>query len=163
MNHWKKYMNKINNKFIFQIKKYIINIYNSCDKSLIDELHEYLRNNINIHDYNIIIMKDNFNTHHSIWNPEKYIRHDKKMNALMNMIIELELKLLLPSRITIYSNVDIIIDLIWEFNEAANRMITCQIAKEHDHDSDHLSIEIIIVMSIKESQYHLSYNYAKIN
>ena len=44
----------------------IINIYNSCDKSLIDELHEYLRNNINIHDYNIIIMKDNFNIHHFI-------------------------------------------------------------------------------------------------
>ena len=85
------------------------------------------------------------------------------MNALMNMITELELKLLLPSRIIIYSNVDIIIDLIWEFNEAANRMITCQIAQEHDHDSDHLSIETIIVMSIKESQYHLSYNYAKIN
>ena len=44
----------------------IINIYNSCDKNLIDKLHEYLQNNINIHDYDIIIMKNDFNTHHSI-------------------------------------------------------------------------------------------------
>jgi len=29
-----------------------MNIYNPKDNNLIDELHEYLRNNINIHDYN---------------------------------------------------------------------------------------------------------------
>ena len=29
MNHWKKYMNKVDDKFIFQIKKYIINILTS--------------------------------------------------------------------------------------------------------------------------------------
>ena len=31
-----------------------INIYNSCDKSIIAELHEYLRNKINTHNYGII-------------------------------------------------------------------------------------------------------------
>ena len=81
----------------------------------------------------------------------------------MNMIIELKFKLLLSTGIIIYSNVDIIIDLIWGFNEAANRMIIYQIVKEHDHDSNHLSIEITIVMRIEESQHHLSYNYAKTN
>ena len=81
----------------------------------------------------------------------------------MNIIIELKLKLLLSSRIIIYSNINIIIDLIWRFNEVTNRMIIYQIVKEHDHDSNHLSIEITIVMRIEESQHHLSYNYAKTN
>ena len=44
----------------------IINVYNPYDKSLIDKLHEYLQNNINIHDYDIIIMRSDFNIHHSI-------------------------------------------------------------------------------------------------
>ena len=44
----------------------IINIYNSCDNSLIDELHEYFQNNINIHDYDIIIINDDFNIHYFI-------------------------------------------------------------------------------------------------
>lgn len=90
----------------------IINIYNSCDKSLIREFHKHLWNNINIYDYDIIIIEDDFNTHHSIWNSEEYIWYDEEMNILMNMIIELELKLLLSSDIIIYLNIDIIINLI---------------------------------------------------
>ncbi len=42
-------------------------------------------------------------------------------------------------------------------------MITCQIAKEHDHDSNHLSIETMIVIWIKKPQFHSSYNYTKTN
>ena len=34
----------------------IINVYNPCDKSIIPELHEYLRNNINVSDYGIIMV-----------------------------------------------------------------------------------------------------------
>ena len=83
------------------------------------------------------------------------------MNILMNIIIELKLKLLLSSGIIIYSNIDIIINLIWGFNEVANRMIICQIAKKHDHDSNHLSIETTIIIWIEESQCYLSYNYVK--
>ena len=44
----------------------IINIYNSYNKNLIDKLYKYLRNNINIYDYNIIIIKDNFNIYYLI-------------------------------------------------------------------------------------------------
>ena len=67
------------------------------------------------------------------------------------MIIKLELELLFSSRIIIYSNINIIINLVWGFNEAINRMIIYQIAKEYDHDSNHFSIETTIIMRIEES------------
>lgn len=108
-------------------------------------------------------MKDDFNTYHFIWNSEEYICHDEEMNILMKMMMELELKLLFPLGIIIYSNIGIIIDLIWGFNEMVNHLLICWIVKDHDHDSDHLSIEIIIIMQIEESQCYLSYNYTKMN
>jgi Reverse transcriptase (RNA-dependent DNA polymerase)/Endonuclease-reverse transcriptase len=139
----------------------IINVYNPCDKSLISELHEYLRNNINIHDYGIIIMGGDFNTHHPIWNPAEYTRHDEEANALVDMMAELELKLLLPPGTITYPNAGTTIDLIWGSNEAVNHTITCQIAKNHDHGSDHLPIETTIATRIEQPQHHLPYNYAK--
>ena len=68
------------------------------------------------------------------------------MNILMNMIIKLEFKLLLLSEIIIYLNINIIIDLIWRFNEIVNCMIIYQIIKEYDYKSNHLSIEITIII-----------------
>jgi len=35
--------------------------------------------------------------------------------------------------------------------------------KEHNHDSNHLSIKIIIIIQIEESQSHSYYNYIKTN
>src|SRR5271169_4490114 len=37
-----------------------INVYNPCDQSIIPELHEYLRNNINVCDYDIIVVGGDF-------------------------------------------------------------------------------------------------------
>ena len=64
----------------------------------------------------------------------------------MNIIIKLEFKLLLLSKIIIYLNIDIIINLVWEFNKIVNCMIIYQIMKEYNHDSNHFSIEIIIII-----------------
>ena len=61
------------------------------------------------------------------------------------------------------SSAGITIDLIWGSNEAINHMITYRIAKEHDHDSDHLSIETTIATRIEKPQFHPSYNYTKTN
>jgi ribonuclease HI len=141
----------------------IINVYNPCDKSLINELHEYLRININIHDYDIIIIGGDFNTHHPAWNPEGYTRHDNEADALVEMMAELELTLLLPPGTVTYPNAGTAIDLVWGSNEAANRTVTCQIAEEHDHSSDHLPIETTIAMRIELPQPVPPYNYAKTN
>ena len=68
------------------------------------------------------------------------------MNILINMIIKLEFKLLFSSKIIIYSNIDIIINLIWEFNKVINYIIIYQIMKKYDYDSNHFSIKIIIII-----------------
>lgn len=141
----------------------IMNIYNPNDNDLTEELHEYLRNNINIHDYDIIIIGGDFNLHHPIWNPEGYTYHDKEADALVEMMTELELSLLLPPGTITYPNDGTIIDLIWGSNEATNRVITCRIAEEHDHGSDHLPIETTISIQTKQPQSIPSYNYAKTN
>jgi ribonuclease HI len=141
----------------------IINVYKPCDKIIIPELHEYLRNHINVSDYGIIIVGGDFNTHHPVWNPEGYERHDEEADALVDMMAELELTLLLPPGTVTYPNGGTTIDLVWGSSEAANRIIKCRIAKEHDHGSDHLPIETTIAMRIEEPQFLPPYNYAKTN
>ena len=79
---------------------------------------------------------------------------------------ELELSLLLPSGIITYPNgaAGTTIDLVWGNDEATSRIIKCKIAEEHDHGSDHLSIEIVIALQIKEeARPSPAYNYAKTN
>jgi hypothetical protein len=65
----------------------------------------------------------------------------------MEMMTELELKLLLPPGTITYPNG---VDLIWDSNEATNHIITYRIVEEHDHGSDHLPLET--AMRIKQSQ-----------
>jgi hypothetical protein len=139
----------------------IINVYNPCDKSIVSELHEYLQNNIDVHNYGIIIVGGDFNTHHPSWNPVGYTRHDEEANALGDMIAELELTLLLSPGTVTYPNAGTAIDLVWGSNEARNHTITCRIAEEQDHSSDHLPIETTIALQIDEPQFTPAYNYVK--
>ena len=45
-----------------------------------------------------------------------------------------------------------------------SRIIKCKIAEEHDHGSDHLPIETVIALQIKEeARPSPAYNYAKTN
>ena len=141
----------------------IINVYNPCDKSIVPELHEYFQNNIDVHDYGIIIVGGDFNTHHPTWNPVGYMRHDQEVDALVDMMAELELTLLLPPGTVTYPNAGTTIDLVWGSIEAANHTIICRIAEEQDHSSDHLPIETMIALQVDEPQFHPTYNYAKTN
>ena len=79
------------------------------------------------------------------------------------MMTELELTLLLPPGTVTYPNAGTTIDLIWGSIEATNRIITCRIAEEYDHGSDHLPIETTIAMRIEQPQSIPAYNYAKTN
>ena len=141
----------------------IINVYNLCDQSIIPELHNYLRGNINTDDYDMVIVGGDFNSHHPVWNPLSYTRHDEDANALVDMMAELDLQLLLPPGTVTYPNAGTTIDLIWGSNKVANRIITCWIAEQHDHGSDHLPIETTIAMQMEEAHSLLPYNYAKTN
>src|SRR5256714_13311281 len=53
----------------------ILNIYNPCDGSIIPQLHNHLRKELNVRDYETIIMAGDFNCHHPLWNPKQYTRH----------------------------------------------------------------------------------------
>ena len=101
-------------------------------------------------------MGGDFNTHHPVWNPEGYTRHDKEADALVEMMAELELTLLLPPRTVTYPNGGTTIDLVWGSDEAVNRTITCRIAEEHDQSLDHLPIETTTAMWIEEPQQQIS-------
>ena len=118
-----------------------INVYNPCDKSLINELHEYIHRNINIQGYHNIIIAGDFNTHHPLWNPPGYTRHDGEADTLVTMMADLGLKLLLPAGTVTYPDAGTAIDLIWGNDKAENSILKCKIANEHDYGSDHLPIE----------------------
>ena len=141
----------------------IINVYNPCDKSIISELHEHLRNTIDIQSYAMIIMGGDFNTHHPVWNPAGYTRHDEDADALVDMMAELGLNLLLPPGTITYPNAGTTIDLVWGSSEAVDRALKCKIAENHDHGSDHLPIETTIAVQIDAPQPLPQYNYAKTN
>jgi len=138
-----------------------VNIYNPCDKNILSELQEHLRKNFNTRDYNMIIIGGDFNTHHPLWNPNGYMRHDDEANTLVDMMAELGMNLLLPSGTITYPSAGTAIDLVWGNNEAVNKTITCRIAEEHDHGSDHLPIEIKVALQIEETKSKPSYNYTK--
>ena len=139
----------------------IINIYNPCDRSIIVELHKYLQKNINIQDYGTIVVGGDFNTHHPLWNPRTYTRHDEEADALVEMMTELELNLMLPPGSITYPHSNTTIDLVWGNEEALNRIITCRVAEEQHHGSDHLPIETTLALHIEKPQTVQSFNYAR--
>lgn len=141
----------------------IVNVYNPCDKDIITELHAHLQKDAQLQEYGIILIGGDFNTHHPMWNPRGYTRHDSNADALIDMMTDLGLSLLLPAGTVTYPNAGTTIDLIWGNDEAANRVITCKIAEGNDHGSDHLPIETTLAMQIEHHQPPLPFNYAKTN
>src|SRR5437667_4023540 len=111
------------------------------------------------YNYNI----GDFNTHHPLWNPSEYPRHDEEADTLVEMMAELELDLLIPAGTITYPNSGTAIDLVWGNNEAKNRIIKCQVAEKNDHTSDHLPIETLIATQTEPPRLSPSYNYAKTN
>src|SRR5436190_7171090 len=141
----------------------IINVYKPCDKKIIPELHNYLQNRLTTRKYTTIIIAGDFNTHHPLWNPSEYERHDEEADTLVEMMAELELDLLIPAGTITYPNAGTAIDLVWGNKEAKNRIIKCQVAEKNDHTSDHLPIETILATQTEPPQFLPSYNFAKTN
>ena len=138
----------------------IINVYNPSDKNIIPELHRHLHR-LDMRNYETIIVTGDFNSHHPLWNPMGYTRHDEEADTLVEMMADLELNPLLPPGTITYPHAGTAIDLVWGNEEAMNRIIKCQIGEEHDHGSDHLPIETIIAIQIETPQKLPSYNYVK--
>ena len=66
------------------------------------------------------------------------------MKEFIELMAKIELKLISLTEIIIYLKVKIMINLIWENNQAKQRIIKYKIAKYNNHESNHLSIEIIL-------------------
>src|SRR5947207_2075512 len=139
----------------------IINIYNPCDQSIIIELHEYLRRNINRQDYGITVVGGDFNAHHPLWNPRTYTHHDEEADEIVEMMTELELNLMLPAGSITYPHANTTIDLVWGNEEALNQIITCRVAEEQQQGSDHLPIETTLALSIEKPQTMQPFNYTR--
>lgn len=141
----------------------LINVYNPCDKSILSDLQQHIESNINRQDYNLIILAGDFNSHHPLWNPPGYLRHDAEGDALIDLAATLGLTPLLPPGTITYPNAGTAIDLVWGNREAVDRMLTCKVADEHDHTSDHLPIETTLALLVNMPQPSPPYNYAKTN
>jgi len=116
-----------------------INVYNPCDESIVQKLHEELKR---VDTSQVaIIMAGDFNAHHPMWNPVEYLRHDEVANDIIDLAAELGLTLLIPPGMVTYPHASTAIDLVWGNQEAAERVIKCRIAEENDQGSDHLPIE----------------------
>ena len=127
----------------------IINVYNPCDKPILSELFNHLREHIHQQNYHIIIMAGDFNCHHPLWNPREYIVHDEEADTLVEMAAELGLNLMIPAGTVTYPNggtEGTAIDLVWGNDEAVYRLLKCHIAEDHDHGSDHLPIETVLTI-----------------
>jgi len=125
----------------------IVNIYKSSDKTTISAIHQSLQAHLKNKEYDTIIIGGDFNLHHPLWNPEGYLRQDDEAETLIDMMTDMNLNLLVLSRTITFPDADTTIDLVWGNDSTAERTIKCQIAKDHDHGSDHLPIQTIIVTS----------------
>ena len=147
----------------------IVNIYNSREEPLIESLRTYLSNFARIQDYNNILVAGDFNLHHPLWNPQGYTGHESQADSLVDIMIEANLRPLLPSgTITFPTNNEqggTAIDLVWGNENVEHLIIKCHtIEAAKDHASDHLPIEIIIDLEPKLlSPTSLAFNYAKTN
>ena len=79
-----------------------------------------------------VIIAGDFNCHHPMWNPDRYIRYDEDADALIAMMAELDLNLLLPWGIVTYPNASTTIDLIWSSNKILHWLIKCHITEEYE-------------------------------
>ena len=142
----------------------IINIYNPHDYNLIDPLREYLHQYIRAEDYENIIIAGDFNLHHPLWNPQGYTTHDRRAEALLDMMADYSLRLLIPPGTITFPRTGTAIDLVWGNEATQDVLLKCQVAEDNDHGSDHYPIEIVLDLMLR---LHISsqmlYNYAKTN
>ena len=103
----------------------IINVYNPEGNELIDDLKQYLRNQLRTDKYDEIIVGGDFNLHHPLWNPTNYRRHDGKADELIEIMAENGLNLLLPADTITYPRAGTTIDLVWGNEKVAQAVEKC--------------------------------------
>ena len=75
----------------------IINVYNPINTDNIKLLRNHLRQHMRQHEYGAAIIAGDFNLHHPLWNPQSYHNTDPQAEELIEMMMENNLDLLLPS------------------------------------------------------------------
>ena len=141
----------------------LINIYNTRENDQIDRLKTSLQKLVQERKYGTILVVGDFNLHHPLWNPEKYHHQDKKAEELIELMAQLELKLISPAGMITFPGSKTAIDLVWGNHQAEQGIIKCKIAKYNDHGSDHLPIETILNLqpATPKSSIPSPYNYDK--
>ena len=137
-----------------------INIYNPYDDSALPALQQCLQQMTPTR-YELIIMTGDFNSHHPMWNPPQYTRHDEEADKLIDLATDLSLNLLIPPGTVTYPNANTAIDLVWANDTATTRMLKCGIALNHDQGSDHLPVETLLTSEIQQLPETPSFNYNK--
>ena len=142
----------------------IINIYNPHDYNLIDPLRKYLQEHIRAEDYENIIIAGDFNLHHPLWNPQGYTTHDRRAEALLDMMADYGLRLLIPPGTITFPRTGTAIDLVWGNEATQDVLLKCQVAEDNDHGSDHYPIETVLDLTPRpHTPSQMPYNYAKTN
>ena len=147
----------------------IVNLYNSEDHSLIEQLRSILFDNIRMQDYEVILVAGDFNLHHPSWNPMGYVNQEPQAEILADIMMDANLKPLLPPVTVTFPTANesggTAIDPVWGNEMAENIIIKCHTTENtNDHGSDHYPIEILFGLNPKKlPPAALPYNYSKTN
>jgi hypothetical protein len=130
----------------------IHNVYNPCKHSenrtsclpMLKEALSTYRNTSQI-------ALGDFNLHHEYWGGEATASVDPESDNLIDIIQEFQLESMLPAGTVTYdeNNCQSCIDLYYATTNMVDRIITCGVDKEMDHNSDHLPITIRLDMIIQ--------------
>jgi hypothetical protein len=103
-----------------------------------------------------------FNLHHEHWGGEATASMDPESNDLIDIIQEFQLESMLPTGTVTYdeNNYQSCIDLCYATINMVDRIITCGVDKEMDHNSDHLPITIRLDMMAREQSPRKVRNWA---
>jgi hypothetical protein len=133
----------------------IVNLYNSDNHSLIEQLCTILLHHIKIVNYEVIPVAGDFNLHYALRNPAGYINQEPQVETLVEVMMEANLRTLLPlgmvTFLTLNETGATAIDLVWGNEKVEDILLKCHTVEQtNDHGSDHHPIEIILDLSPKK-------------
>jgi hypothetical protein len=122
----------------------LINVYNSClisifftkDSLIISRLNELIKN-----DCKQLVVR-NFNLHHLHWEDRRYFFCHAMIDVLLNIIINVQLKLLLESDTITWKTYNqlMTINLVFDSNRIQFMIYKCKVRIDLHQSSNHLSI-----------------------
>jgi len=109
-----------------------------------------------------IMIAGDFNLHHPLWNAIECRTHDAAANTLLEKMSQINLRLLTPPGMITFPRSSTSLDLIWGDDGLKYQTLKCGIAKNNDHGSDHLPIEIMLNLKPHQFEAHTrGFNYKK--